>query len=343
MKKGIQPELSIGTPGLVQPCEPAVGYDGKRYLVAFMATKGRRAKLFGSFLTEDGTQSPVFTIADESMQLCQVGTRPIIAYDGTNYLVVYGRSDRIYGIRISPDGTILDPDGGFQISNTVFPAQDFAPAIAFDGTNYFVVWHRRERSLVQEGLAIIGAFVTPHGVAGSEFTIASRPDSGRQYPAVSFDGSNYLVAWADQRNTRSGYAHVYAGRVTPQGLVLEPDGVPVATTASYKFSIRSVFDGANHRVSWWDQVRSRFEARKFLSKRVAPSGKLIDGPTTSEGLAVVTRNVAREAEILVGGTDDLVIWTVASEQGANSVVNTGANSLVVWGHTQKLYGAFVYH
>ena len=61
-----------------------------------------------------------------------------VAFDGTNYLVVWtdyrGGATKVYGARVSPDGTVLD-QSGFAIS-----AAGSAPAVAFDGTNYLVVW-----------------------------------------------------------------------------------------------------------------------------------------------------------------------------------------------------------
>src|SRR5438552_17715038 len=68
-------------------------------------------------------------------------TDPAVGFDGTNYLVLWDRFDPnlktagTYATRVAQDGTVLDPDGiqiadGFRLS----------PKLAFDGTNYLVVW-----------------------------------------------------------------------------------------------------------------------------------------------------------------------------------------------------------
>lgn len=335
VRKGVQPEFNIATPGLRSPCEPAVGHDGKRYLVVFTAERRFQEKLYGVVISEDGKQSKRFGITF-NFNRCGADTRYAIAFDGTNYLLVYSRFASLYGIRISPEGEILDSDGGFEISKPTFPLENASPAIAFDGVNYFVVWHRRNSARSHAGIQIIGAFVTPDGVAGDELMIATRPKPGREYPTVSFDGTNYLVAWADQRHPRPGKYYVYAARITQQGLVLEPGGFPVTQTVSYKQSIQSIFDGTNHRVFWWDYIFG--ERGEFLSKRIAPSGRLIDGPKINKGQKVATRNIAGQHEKLITGRSP----PVALELGTNGVVNVDTNSLVVWGHNNDLYGAFIY-
>ena len=67
------------------------------------------------------------------------GYTPAVAFDGTNYLVVYsdGRNAlQVWGARVTTGGTVLDPNG-FQISSTAYSS---TPAIAYGGGKYLVTW-----------------------------------------------------------------------------------------------------------------------------------------------------------------------------------------------------------
>jgi hypothetical protein len=73
--------------------------------------------------------------------------------------------------------------------------------------------------------------LTP-GLDDGEFLIDTSGVHAEAVPAVAFDGANYLVTWMDYR---SGSSDIYAARVTPQGTVLDPSGIPVSTAADDQY------------------------------------------------------------------------------------------------------------
>lgn len=88
---------------------------------------------------------------------------PALAFDGTNFLVVWddgrgGYNRDIYGARVTPAGTVLDSNG---IAISTALADQWRPAVAFDGTNFLVVWEDQRNG--PDDYDIYGARVTPAG------------------------------------------------------------------------------------------------------------------------------------------------------------------------------------
>ncbi len=249
--------------------------------------------------------------------------------------MVYDRQSRIYGIRIAPDGTVLDPGGGFQISSAS-SEEDAEPTLAYDGTNYLVVW---QRGRYLQGDRILGAQVSPSGIHGTEFYIESDASTYSSTPSVSFDGANYLVAWCDRRNAPNVNAtNIYAARVTQSGSVLDPEGFPVTGTASFKQGTHTIFDGTQYQISWNDidytQSPQPNYPSIYLDRDVSVDGSVLNGSDSIETLNISTG-------VIIGGSTNYVLWSAAG-----SIVNTGGFSFAIWADPynfqNKLMGVFIY-
>jgi len=194
---------------------------------------------------------------------------PAIAFDGTNYLVVWvdhrSGSYDIYGARVSVGGGVLDP-GGIAIC-TETNLQRY-PAIAFDGTNYLVVWED-----VRSGTPdIYGARVTIGGSVLDPGGIAiSTAAEDQLYPAIAFDGTNYLVAWQDRR---SGFSYdIYEARVSAGGSVLDPGGIAVSNVGDDQNWPAIAFDGTNYLVVWEDWRSLSYS--RIYGARVSKAGTVL--------------------------------------------------------------------
>jgi hypothetical protein len=96
----------------------------------------------------------------------------------------------IYGARIDLEGNVLDPEG-FPIS--AGEGWEASPTVAWDGNNFLVAWADDRNTGVS---TIYGIRVTTQGeiLDGTGFQI-SYEEIRTVAPSVTFNGSNYLVAW----------------------------------------------------------------------------------------------------------------------------------------------------
>ena len=127
----------------------------------------------------DGTGIPISTAADDQ-------SAPAVAFDGTNYLVVWtdlrsGTSSDIYGARVSRAGTVREP-AGFAISAA--PGDQDSPQVAVNGS-FLVVWRDRRSGTNWD---VYGNRVNGAGgvLDGDGFAIAKSP-TDEQAPAVTAD------------------------------------------------------------------------------------------------------------------------------------------------------------
>ena len=196
-----------------------VAFDGMNHLVVWTDASDIIGSEFvgGAHVSPQGAVVRHISIAQGSSPAVAAGAEnSFVAWDG--YSSVWDAWD-IYATRVSGDGGVLDPSG------IPFSA-GFAsyPRVAFDGTNYLVVWWN------SSSYDIFGKRVAADGTVldASPIPISTAPLT-QQAPNVAFDGTNFLVCWQDYRSNVD--QDVYCSRVSPQGDVLDPDGLPVSTTS----------------------------------------------------------------------------------------------------------------
>lgn len=198
---------------------------------------------------------------------------PAIGFDGANYLVVWhdyrlgattGLTADIFGARVTPAGTPLDPAG---IAISTATSAQLRPALAWMAPSYLVVWEDQREGAGTSRIygARVGAdgqVLDPTGIAMSTATATQR------VPAVAADGTNYLVAWADRRG---GVDRTYGARVSAAGAVLDPTGIaihPLGTSVVESTAI--AYDGARYLVVG-------DAAPDVRANRVLPDGTVLDG------------------------------------------------------------------
>jgi len=252
------------------------------------------------------------------------GVIPSVAFDGTNYLVVWqeglyrsGNSDSwandIGGARVTSSGRILDPAG---IRICTAPGIQGYPSVAFNGVNYLVVWEDARRIISWD---IYGARVTPSGVVLDTAGIAISTTGNPRFPSVAADGTNYLVVWEE---SRSGISNdIYGARVSPSGVVLDPDGIAISTAPHGQDWPSATFDGMDYLVVWQDARVSSNET-DIYGARVTVSGVVMD----SSGIPISTANRQQQLpSVAFDGTNCLVVWHDFRSGGACDVYGARIN------------------
>jgi hypothetical protein len=270
---------------------PAVAAGGSRFFVAWSDWRNGRSEIYGSRVTRTGVALdhagiPIAT----SLQ----GQTPSVAYDGANFLVVWigaepgGFDGRIYGARVTPDGTVLDPVG-----ISISTVKGYRAALAFDGSNYLVVWG------AWNGLRsdVYGARVSSAGTVLDSTPILISRDSGG--PAVAFGGTNYLVAWA--KNSGIG-----GTRVSPAGSILDPQGIVISAGGSSQQSPAIAFDGTKYLVVWDDWGPPGCCA--ISGARITSAGVVLD-PTGIMVSAGPSGQSPRVPALAFDGKNYLVTWS----------------------------------
>ncbi|MCX6840825.1 MAG: hypothetical protein NTX53_00790, partial [candidate division WOR-3 bacterium] len=272
---------------------PAVGFDGTNFLVAWTDERSGSSDIYGARVTPQGTVLDPSGCVISQAAYCQES--PALGFDGANFLVVWqhgrGGSADIYGARVTPQGTVLDPSG-FVISQAA--SSQYGPALGFDGANFLVVWEDYRSG--SGGSDIYGARVTPQGtVLDPSGFVISQAAYEQLSPALGFDGANFLVVWHDYR---SRDYHIYGTRVTPQGTVLTPDGF-VISQGEYGEAFPALgFDGANFLVVWY----AYGVGPRICGARVTPAGTVLD----PSGIPISPRGGTQA--VVFDGVDYFVVW-----------------------------------
>ena len=270
---------------------PKLAFGGGTYLAVWQDGRGKTSDTDSAtdvFAARVGANGVVNTPYGINVTAARNNERRAsVATDGTNYLVVW-EDDRnavkpdIYGAIAGPDGQPLAANA---IPISTAPDAQEAPAVAFDGTNYFVVWQDR-RSGVQYD--IYGTRVTPGGrvleANGIYLSLAGR-DATK--PAIAFGKEGpLLVVWQDKRNAVSpginaNNTDIYGTLVDPRtASVSTQTGIligqaPAVNTAAGSILPEDIdadvgFDGQYFLVVWSRQERDVF------GRRVSRTGTVVD-------------------------------------------------------------------
>jgi hypothetical protein len=265
-------------------------------VVAWGDCRNEQYDVYAARVSQSGTVLdpvgvPVSTASNEQ-------NLPGVAFDGTNFVVAWQDLrtfvSEINGARLTPAGTVLDPDG-FEICD--WRGAQAAPAAASVPGLSLVAWHDTRNVNVD----IYAARVRPDGsVPDPAGIILSGAANEQRVPAVAGDGSRFLVVWQDARI--DDYDHgIYGARVTADGTVLDSASIAVSATELWEDEPAVGWDGANYYVAWWG-VDSTLQTMYLYGAQVLP-----DGGVTNRSL-ICGHETNALSPAVAGGPRTLVVW-----------------------------------
>jgi len=278
-----------------------VAWNGTNFLVAWMDSRsGTNSDVYGARVNaagvvQDPADIPISTNINDQHA-------PALAWDGTNYLVAWedsrsGTSSDIYGARVSAAGAVQDASG---IPISTATSDQISPTLAWDGTNFLVAWIDLRSGPTYD---IYGTRVSAAGAVQNSAGIPISTAADNQYfPALEWDGTNFLVAWQDFRSGTS--FDIYGARVSGAGAVQDATGIPISTAASDQLRPALAWNGSNYLVAWED-LRSG-TTLDIYGARVSAAGAVQD----AAGIPISTAaNHQAYPDLAWDSTNYLVVWT----------------------------------
>ena len=231
-----------------------------------------------------GEEFPIAATADDEFGLA-------LAFDGTSYLVGFN-SDQPSNASIT---ALMLAQTGLPISPRISVGRSGGtPSVAFDGTNYLLVWEDDE---TRPSADVYAQFVNTAGMlVGPAFPVSTAPGRQDAMPiCVAFGRTTYLVVWSDYRYTpgSQGPSTVYGQFVSTDGLLLGRE-IKISTETGRRPSV--AFDGTNFLVAWVEDDQKTDYYGQFIAEAGEPIGEnfLIDATNSiSEYFTVMLFDGAR--------------------------------------------------
>jgi hypothetical protein len=131
--------------------------------------------------------------------------------------------------------------------------------VAFNGQEFLVVWEDDRESTTNFLICqIYGARVLTDGhvLDTNGFKITTNQIS-RTAPAVASDGNGFFAVWVDWDRTSNSIADIFGSLISSDGVVGNPDGIPLVQAPLWQTSPRVVAANGEYLVSYVDSSQIR--------------------------------------------------------------------------------------
>src|SRR5438034_2751663 len=257
---------------------PRVAFDGQKYLVVWEDDRESTAafQLYQIYGARVGTGGQVLDPNGFKITTNRVNRLGPAVSNGQGFFVAWEdwqRTDSaiadVYGSPVSADGVVAKPDGIPLVLGAGWQVQ---PRLAFANGEYLMTY--RDNGPLG-GPDIWGIRVSTVGqLLSSAFRISnSNDEAGGRYDLAS-NGRDYFVVWADNRGSPSGFGYpkIYGALVRSNGVVVSPNGIPIATDALYQERPRIASDGTDFLVVWQESNDPHEESTDLYAVKLTGAG-----------------------------------------------------------------------
>jgi hypothetical protein len=284
--------------------EPAVASDGTNFLVVWRRYSSSGTVQYGILgQLVSGSGSLTGSVITVDAMDANYKYLPNIAFGGGVYAVVWREriitTSTIYhvmGQLVEPSGTLQGT--GFQATTS----HGYNPTIAYGSSGFLITWYY---SYYVYGRVLSTSGTFPGGV----ITICNQTSSS-SYPHAAFDGTNFLTAWHDYRNSTANGYDIYGQRVSASGSLVgsaSNTNFAISTGLGYQYYPRVLFCGGRYNVLFRD---NRYMSRYGLFRQpVSTSGTLEDAAANKNILMYADLGSVYWVAAACGGSTALVTWT----------------------------------
>ncbi len=277
-------------------------FDGSNYIVTLQGNASDSWAICAQMISSMGEK------VGGLINIGRYGDTPIIAFDGTRYLMVWTDyahtpDDDIYGCFISKSGVVGTP---FVISSA--PGMQKVASMGFDGTNYMVVWDDYRNESSSNAIDIYAQRVSTSGsLVGSEIAVCSQARDQRN-AAMAFDGTNYLVTYMNKRSENPNIRDINGNFMSKSGVVGSQFKINTTDCPNSQNPIGLAYGKDGYMVVWGKDMGAGGNADAIwdvYGRVIAPNGTF-----RSSELAISTIPGSQAfPRVTSDGTRYFVVWT----------------------------------
>ena len=252
---------------------PHLASDGTNYLVAWESTSGDHYDIYAS-LVSSGVPGSAFAV-----RATQWEEAPAVGSLGGNYLVAWSEyrdhvQGDVYGQLLTGAAAMTGSSFLIDGSNN---HQGF-PAIASNGTSYVVAW---EDTRTNNDFDIYAARVASDSTVSDTTGMVITTYTGEQrFPAIASNGTDYILAWEDDRATQDVYGTLLAGTT-----VSTANGFAVASSQAVEEFPAIAYNsaGLDYMIAYQSGAGIYVRIARQCGDGVLQSGELCDDGNASDG------------------------------------------------------------